>query len=85
MKQNLKKKSSWIRIIFIIIYAIIWVLSNMLMRFVIFLNAIYFLFTSVPNKSIKEFGKKVSDYINELLYYLTFNSDKMPFPFADEI
>ena len=39
------------------------------------------LFTGETNQKLQEFGKSLATYTNQIILYLTFNTEERPFPF----
>ena len=83
INENIKKPTTWKRIVFILVFAVIVGLVRVLLWAVILLQIASTLLTGSVNKNILEFGRKLSAYLYHILIFLTFNSDKLPFPFAD--
>ena len=83
INQNLKKISTWKRIFFILVFAVIVGLVRVLLWAVILLQVASILLTGSANVNILNFGKNLSVYIYHILLFLTFNTDSLPFPFSD--
>ncbi|NJA05911.1 DUF4389 domain-containing protein [Methylococcaceae bacterium WWC4] len=83
INENLKKIETWKRIIFMVIYAAIDSLVKLLLWLVILLQVGSVLLTGACNPNILNFGRSLSIYHYHILLFLTFNTDKLPFPFAD--
>ena len=83
INENLKKISTWKRIIFMLIYAAIDSMVKLLLWLVILLQVGSVLFTGTTNTNIIEFGRNLSTYHYHLLLFLTFNTEQLPFPFSD--
>ena len=83
INENLKKTSTWKRIFFILVFAVIVGLVRILLWAVILLQIASTLLTGAVNKNILDFGRKLSAYLYHILLFLTFNSDQLPFPFSD--
>ena len=82
INENLKKIETWKRIIFMLIYAVIDSLVKLLLWLVIFLQAGSVLLTGNTNPNILEFGRGLSTYHYHILLFLTFSTEKLPFPFS---
>lgn len=80
---NLTQVSTWKRIFFMLILSAIGGLVRMLLWAVIFLQVATALFTGKPNENILNFGRSLSTYTYQILLFLTFNTEDLPFPFAD--
>ena len=83
IEENLKKISTWKRIFFMLIFAAIGGLVRMLIWAVILLQIASVLFTGSPNENVLKFGRSLSLYTYHILTFLTFNSEKLPYPFAE--
>jgi hypothetical protein len=83
INENLKKASTWKRIFFILVFAVIVGLVRILLWAVILLQIASTLLSGAVNKNILDFGRKLSAYLYHILLFLTFNSDQLPFPFSD--
>ncbi|HEX6930491.1 MAG TPA: DUF4389 domain-containing protein, partial [Gammaproteobacteria bacterium] len=83
LKENIKAQDTWLRLVFIIIYgAILWV-TSIVLAFVVVFQFLSVLFTRETQKNLLEFGASLSEYLREIVAYLTFNSEYKPFPFGD--
>lgn len=83
INDNLKKISTWKRIFFMVVFAVIVGMVRILLWAVILLQVASALFTGHPNENILSFGSKLSAYLYHILLFLTYNTDKLPFPFSN--
>ena len=83
INDNLKKISTWKRIFFMLVFAVIVGLVRILLWAVIFLQVASALLTGEPNKNILDFGRTLSAYLYHIILFLTYNTDGLPFPFSD--
>lgn len=83
INENLKKISTWKRIFFLMIFAVIVGIVRMLLWAVILLQVASSLITGQPNQNILNFGKTLSAYLYHILLFLTYNTEELPFPFSD--
>jgi len=83
LNENLKKISTWKRILFILVFSVIVGFIRILLWTVILLQVASTLFTGSSNQHILDFSRKLSAYLYHILLFLTFNSDDLPFPFSD--
>lgn len=83
INDNLKKLETWKRIIFMLIYAAIDSLVKLLLWLVVLLQVGSVLLTGAPNPNVLGFGRNLSTYHYHILLFLTFNTDRLPFPFSD--
>ncbi len=83
INENLKKISTWQRIFFMLVFAVVVGLVRILLWAVILLQVASALLTGQPNRNILSFGATLSAYLYHILMFLTFNVDRLPFPFSD--
>lgn len=83
VQTNLKKIGTWKRILFMLLFAVILGLVRILLWAVVLLQVASNLLTGSENPNVLSFGQNLSVYVYNILMFLTYNSDDMPFPFAD--
>jgi len=80
--QNLKDAGTWQRLVFMVLFALIWhVLALVLMVFVV----VQFLFRAASGRLFENavpFAQSMATYAYEIIRFLTFRSNALPWPFA---
>ena len=56
--------------------------AEFVMGIVVLIQLMITLVTGSTNHRLKVFGKQVASYIYDVMLFLTFNTEEMPFPFA---
>ena len=82
VKENLKSQSTWIRGLYILIYAVFYTIAEIVLFAVIVFQFLLKLFTSETNERLGKLGQGLSTYIYQILQYMNFNSDYQPYPFG---
>jgi hypothetical protein len=82
IKQNLKDTNQWMRILYMVLFAIILYFASMVTGILIVVQAIFALITGEDNKNLRELGAGLATYINQIYLFLTYNDERKPFPFA---
>lgn len=82
VKQNLRRGSQWIRLLFMLVFAVVLYLLLMLLAVVVVVQLIYALFTGAANPSVRGFSSKLAQYIQQIVLFLTYNIDNKPYPFS---
>ncbi len=82
-KQHLKEQSTWLRGFYILLFAIIYSVAEIVLAAVVLFQFVTTLFTGNKNSRLLEFGNNLSTFIYQILKYLTYNSDDKPFPFDE--
>jgi len=83
LKSSLVVADKWIRLIFMILFAIV----NYLLQFVIWIIAlvqfVLTLITGKPNQNLLSLGEGLSKFSLHILRYLMFVTDEKPYPFSE--
>ena len=83
LKQNLRAKTTWLRGFFILVFAAIWAVAEIVLVLLVTFQFLTSLFAGKPNAQLLHFGKNLSRYIYEILLFLSYNVEEKPFPFRD--
>ena len=81
LSKNLKSKSIWLRLLFMLIITFLYSVSRIVVGAVVIVQFFWVLFTNETNQKLQAFGKSLATYTNEIILYLTFNTEKRPYPF----
>ncbi|MGB5352108.1 MAG: DUF4389 domain-containing protein [Woeseia sp.] len=84
LEENVKSRSTWLRLLFMIVCGFLYAVSRLVVFFVVVLQFFWLLFTGDPNARLTAAGQSLATYTYQLLRYLTFNSNTRPFPFDDD-
>ena len=79
--KNLKSKSIWMRLLFMLIITFLYSVSRIVVGAVVVVQFFWVLFTGETNPKLQVFGKSLATYTNQIILYLTFNTEERPFPF----
>ena len=79
--NNVKSKSIWLRLLFMLVITFLYSVSRIVVGTVVVVQFFWVLFTGEANQKLQIFGKSLSTYTNQILLYLTFNTEERPFPF----
>jgi Flp pilus assembly protein TadB len=83
MKENVTDSHVWMRLLFMLLFAFIYSVAEVVLMAVVTFQFLAVLFTSDKNERLLDFGRQLSTFIYQMLRYLTFNSEERPFPFDD--
>ena len=81
--QQMNESSRWGRLLYMILFAILYKVAEFIMWVVVLFQVIVTLVTGSPNERALKFGMQLSAYVYVLWTYLTYNTEKKPFPFSD--
>jgi hypothetical protein len=80
-KRNVKSRSTWLRLFFMIVVALLYGVSRAVVGAVVVLQFFYVLFTGETNQRLAQLGQSLATYTYQIIRYLTFNTEERPFPF----
>lgn len=81
IEKNLKSKSTWLRLVFMIVFYVLGTVASMVASVVVVLGFLWVLFTGETNSRLQRAGQGLAMYIYQIVRYLTYNSPERPFPF----
>ncbi|MEO0444078.1 MAG: DUF4389 domain-containing protein [Pseudomonadota bacterium] len=82
-QQRLLSVGHWLRFVFMALFAIILGVVGYVMTALVVLQFLWGLITGEGNDKLRDFGSSLSQYIYQILRFLTYNTEDKPFPFAD--
>ncbi len=82
-EQQMNDSSRWVRLLYMILFAVLYKVAEFIMWVVVLFQAIVNLVTGGSNERALKFGKQLSVYVYGVWAYLTYNTEKKPFPFSD--
>jgi len=85
MNTSLTKDSDniWIRGAFMLLFGFIYSAAEMVMLVVVITQFLFVAFTKEKNEKVLTFGADLSEFLYQVFRFLTFASDKRPFPFTE--
>ena len=83
LKDSIKKRSTWLRGLYMLLFMIVWGLAELLVFTVIVFQFISMALSGKTNGRLLTFGRNLSAFVYEILMYLTYNREDKPFPFSD--
>lgn len=83
VRDNLTDKSTWMRLIYIVLFAIAFNIAEILIAIITIVQFFTVLFTKSPNARLQALGGDLGHYIGEVARFLTYQSDHMPYPVSD--
>ena len=81
LANNLKSKSIWMRLLFMLVITFLYSVSRIVVGAVVVVQFFWVLFTGETNQKLLVFGKSLATYTNQIILYLTFNTEERPYPF----
>lgn len=83
LKENLTAQETWIRGLFLLLFAFILGVSKVVTGAVVLMQFLFTVFSGEVNENLQRFGASLSRFTYQVMLYLTYNSDEKPFPFKE--
>ena len=84
LEKNVKTKSTWLRLLFMVVIGVTWSIAVFVTGAVIIVNFFYVLFTGKSNNKLTEFGQSLATYLYQVARFMTFNTETRPFPIDED-
>lgn len=82
IKENVTQQSTWMRLVYMVLFAVIFNIAEFVITVVVLVQFLIKLFTGRVNDNLSALGHKLASYVYEIIAYLTFHTDDMPYPFG---
>jgi len=82
LKEHITAKTTWSRGLYILLFAIVFNLAEILVVAVVLFQFLSTLLTGSNNQQLLRLGRQLSDFVRQLLMFVTYNSEDKPFPFG---
>lgn len=82
IKESTEGRSIWMRVLYMLLFVFAYGAAEFVMGAVVLIQLIITLVTGSTNDRLKVFGKQVALYIYDVMLFLTFNAEELPFPFT---
>lgn len=77
------KRKIWVRGFFMLLMALIYQLTGTVMFIVTILQFVLVLLNDTPNDRLVSLGRNLARYLQQIVSFLTFAAEEIPFPFSD--
>lgn len=81
-REHIKRTSTWLRGFYIVLFAILLYVAEVVIAAVVVFQFLHTLFTGKTNRRLLTLGQSLSTYAYQILAYLSYNSDDQPYPFS---
>jgi len=82
-RDNLTDQATWMRLLYIILFAIAFNIAEILIAIIAVVQFFTVLFTKKPNPRLQELGGDLGAYLSDVVGFLTYKTDHMPYPVSD--
>jgi len=75
------EKAQLIRLLYMLLYGFVLYLTMSVLAIVVIVQFVFALFSGSPNESIRGFSRDLTQFIQQIVLFLTYNDERKPFPF----
>jgi|SRR5690606_17668962 len=81
--QNFTNPDLWIRLIYMIVFALLAVLARWVVTLIALFQFILMLVTGADNQNLRALGDGIARWTQQAYQFLTFAAEQKPYPFQD--
>ncbi len=82
LKENVTARTTWIRGLFILLFAAIYSIAEILIVAVVVFQFLSTLLTARNNTQLLRLGRSLAEFVKQVLLFVTYNTEDKPFPFG---
>lgn len=82
-KSNLADVDLWIRLVYMVIFALLSVLARFAICVVAGIQFLFALLAGAPNSNLRAFGDSLAQWTSQTYRFLCFACEQKPYPFQD--
>ena len=82
LKSHLANKSTWMRLLYMILFVIAFNVAEIVTGVIVVVQILFKLFTGQVNEQLRNFGHTLAIYFRQIVAFLTYDTEDMPYPFA---
>jgi len=83
VKDNIKTGSTWKRGLYMLLFAIIYGIAELVLFAVILFQFVSMVLLQKTNERLLDFSRDLIAFIRQIYLFLTYNSDHKPFPYGE--
>lgn len=80
-EANLKSRATWVRALFMIAFCFLFAIVEIVLLAAVVIQFIWRIAKGSPNQPLLELGQGLATYLYQIVRFLTFNTEELPFPF----
>jgi nitrogen fixation-related uncharacterized protein len=83
LKSNLTSRHHWLRFLFMVLFAVLLQVASLVMWALVAVQFLWALISGSDNDQLRRFGHSLATFIFDSLQFLTYNTERKPFPFSE--
>ncbi|MGI9274370.1 MAG: DUF4389 domain-containing protein [Endozoicomonas sp.] len=81
--ENLKSESRWLRLVFMVLFAMAAYVAGFLIFLVAVVQLVHGFIKGQPNGRLLTFSAGLNQYVYQIVQFVTYNTETKPYPFSD--
>ena len=82
LREHVTTRATWLRLLYMVLFIIAFNVAELVISIVVLVQFLFKLFTGGPLEQLVILGDSLSSYIAEIVQFLTFRTEDMPYPFS---
>lgn len=82
LKQHVQARDTWIRFAYMILFGAVFYIGQFVVGLVAVVQFLHKLLTGAPHARLAVFGAGLAAYYREIVEFLSYQSERIPFPFS---
>ena len=80
-EENMSKQQQWLRGLYMLLFLLIWHIAEIIVIGLAVAQFLFAILSGKGNANLMLFGSSMSQYVRQIVNYLSYTADKKPFPF----
>ena len=81
-KENLSARGTWMRLVYMVLFAIAFYVSEFVLVFVVVIQFLFKLISGAALQALTQLGQSLATYVYQIILFMTFKTEDMPYPFS---
>ena len=81
-RQSDQPRSMLSRFLYMVLFMIVYSLSESIIFVISLVNLLFAVFRDGPHPGVTRFGRQIAEYVQQLVRFLSFDTEELPFPFG---
>jgi len=83
IQTHLLNKETWLRLLFMILYGIVFEVAKFVGLVAVLVQFLFKLFRGRPLPELQDFGASLGEFYRQIIEFMTFRSEQKPYPWSD--
>lgn len=82
-RSQFKDVAFWRRTLYMVLFMIAYAIAEMIAGLIVVVQFVTILINGRANETLLRFGNSLSAYVRQMLRFVMYNTEQMPYPFSD--